>query len=1002
MATRVSRAKVIAAVLSAIGFSRCAGAQISGSWISPTGGSWSDTSKWSTAPNYPDNGGTASFGGDAAGVRGVAVDVPVTLSTVNLTGPTRFNLTGTKPLTFTGPSVIDVSGTFATRANTATTLFGASVFAPLIAPAGLTKTGDGVLILSGSNSFSSPVRVAGGTLAASGLSNLPSSTNLILDGGTFRATLSSISSSWSMNGSVTLGAGGGTFTTTSATSGITINGPISGPGGLNVTADLPFPLFTTHSVGLGTVNSFTGPTVVHDGQLTLFSNASIASSSDVHVFGRLFIQYATATPLVDKLGDNAPLELRGAYLGLSGPSVNTSYSEQFGPVTLSGGHTEIVSNFATGTFRCVTLTRSGRATVDFFDTGTLSPSRFGILGAPPTLAGSGGAGTPQVGIVPWAQFLDDNSQSFPPTNESIPVTVDNGSVRPLAASEFVTALPSGASHANVRLSAPATAIAPTSINSLSVASTSLSGSATITVESGAVHLSGAAGTTTEISAPLDFGTAEGVFFTAPGAAQGKISSPVSGSGGITIDGNLVLTGTSTYTGQTVVNGALTVSSDVPASGAGPLGSDRTPVLLVSDVGGEGALILDAAAGAVNFARPLIAQSPNKMPLKISATGAASISGAVQADGSLALVGAGSAAPLTVSGKISGVGMLYKPRNVTLSGDNDFTDGVDVGTLSIAVGSDTALGTGTILTGGGGTLSADGRARSLANPIAFTESALLRTGGSNPLTLTGDVSFDGLSDTIAVTSTAAPTRLSGDAVGGVALTKSGVGRLDVKHLRMPAFVNVSAGTLGIIPNGTAAAASNIGSLAIAAGAALDLTDNALVYDYPAGGASPSAAIRSLLAGGYHGGDWTGSGITNSTAAANASGPHRTAIGYAEAAAIGRTTFFGRSADATSLLLRYTLAGDADLSGNVDLTDFTFLAANFNKSGDAGWLDGDFNYDGNVNLTDFTFLASNFNQTLPTATPAGAAVPEPVAPVLLLAACAAIWSRRRRAAQPIASA
>jgi T5SS/PEP-CTERM-associated repeat protein len=72
--------------------------------------------------------------------------------------------------------------------------------------------------------------------------------------------------------------------------------------------------------------------------------------------------------------------------------------------------------------------------------------------------------------------------------------------------------------------------------------------------------------------------------------------------------------------------------------------------------------------------------------------------------------------------------------------------------------------------------------------------------------------------------------------------------------------------------------------------------------------------------------------------------------------------------------YALPGDANLSGFVDLTDFTFLAANFNGSG-KNWLQGDFNADGTVDLTDFTFLAANFNTATPPSQPLGATVPEP---------------------------
>ncbi len=73
-----------------------------------------------------------------------------------------------------------------------------------------------------------------------------------------------------------------------------------------------------------------------------------------------------------------------------------------------------------------------------------------------------------------------------------------------------------------------------------------------------------------------------------------------------------------------------------------------------------------------------------------------------------------------------------------------------------------------------------------------------------------------------------------------------------------------------------------------------------------------------------------------------------------------------------------AGDADLDLNVDLADFTTLAANFGRS-DAGWQDGDFNRDGMVVLSDFTALAANFG----TSAPANRnSIPEPSSTILLI--------------------
>jgi hypothetical protein len=67
--------------------------------------------------------------------------------------------------------------------------------------------------------------------------------------------------------------------------------------------------------------------------------------------------------------------------------------------------------------------------------------------------------------------------------------------------------------------------------------------------------------------------------------------------------------------------------------------------------------------------------------------------------------------------------------------------------------------------------------------------------------------------------------------------------------------------------------------------------------------------------------------------------------------------------------FVLTADANRDASVDLTDFSYLAANFNTTG-ATFAQGDFNYDSNVDLSDFTLLASRFNTTLPPAAPATA--------------------------------
>src|SRR5262249_7953609 len=90
--------------------------------------------------------------------------------------------------------------------------------------------------------------------------------------------------------------------------------------------------------------------------------------------------------------------------------------------------------------------------------------------------------------------------------------------------------------------------------------------------------------------------------------------------------------------------------------------------------------------------------------------------------------------------------------------------------------------------------------------------------------------------------------------------------------------------------------------------LDITDGKVIAAYSGG--SPLNAIKAQIAAAYHGGAWDGAnGITSSNAAAAASSTHKTAIGYAEATALGISSF-GGEAVGTAVLLRYTLAGDAD--------------------------------------------------------------------------------------------
>src|SRR5699024_2221994 len=95
--------------------------------------------------------------------------------------------------------------------------------------------------------------------------------------------------------------------------------------------------------------------------------------------------------------------------------------------------------------------------------------------------------------------------------------------------------------------------------------------------------------------------------------------------------------------------------------------------------------------------------------------------------------------------------------------------------------------------------------------------------------------------------------------------------------------------------------------------LDLADTRLIVDYTGGaGASPINTIADQIKSGYANGTWAGNGIASSQANAAKFG-----LGYAEASAVlgpNGGTFGGQPVDGSAVLVRYTLAGDANLDGS----------------------------------------------------------------------------------------
>lgn len=171
--------------------------------------------------------------------------------------------------------------------------------------------------------------------------------------------------------------------------------------------------------------------------------------------------------------------------------------------------------------------------------------------------------------------------------------------------------------------------------------------------------------------------------------------------------------------------------------------------------------------------------------------------------------------------------------------------------------------------------------------------------------------------------------------------------------------------------------------------VDLGREALVVNYT--GTSPFTDLRQAVVSARGDGDWNGPGLFSSAAANDTGG--RSGVGVVEAVDLGSpAAFLGQPVDATTVLLRYTLYGDANLSGSVDIGDFSQLAAHFNLP-IARWSRGDFNYDGVVGIADFALMASNFNQSVVTSDVfRPASIPEPVASTALLSVGLIVGRRR----------
>jgi len=277
------------------------------------------------------------------------------------------------------------------------------------------------------------------------------------------------------------------------------------------------------------------------------------------------------------------------------------------------------------------------------------------------------------------------------------------------------------------------------------------------------------------------------------------------------------------------------------------------------------------------------------------------------------------------------------------------------------------GSGFVKSGGAGKLTLGGTAANTYTGLTRVNAGTLELNKpAGVIAVPGDLSIFGGSVTLLADGQIAASSNVTVNNAGTTLNLGG-------HSQTLASLSVTGGavTVGATKGGAAAGAAVLrvnGAFAVGGGGRVDLANNQLILDYAAGN-SPLADVRAALTSGYAGGAWNGPGIDAAGIAATKG------LGYAEAGDVlgaAGGSFAGQAVDGSAVLVRYTLAGDANLDGVVDFNDLVRLAQSYNTpvpAAGSGWYRGDFTYDGVTDFNDLVKLAQNYNTSLP----AGGAIP-----------------------------
>jgi subtilisin-like proprotein convertase family protein len=155
-----------------------------------------------------------------------------------------------------------------------------------------------------------------------------------------------------------------------------------------------------------------------------------------------------------------------------------------------------------------------------------------------------------------------------------------------------------------------------------------------------------------------------------------------------------------------------------------------------------------------------------------------------------------------------------------------------------------------------------------------------------------------------------------------------------------------------------------ALSISGTGTLDLANNPFMLNTPDAATRDAslASLTSLIGAARDGGAWDKPGITSSAARADTSaltGLGIIANANPDGTPIYATTWENQPVNANSILVKYTLNGDANLDGKITFDDYFQANQGFLSAGaKTGYRWGDFNYDGLINFDDYFLINRAF--------------------------------------------